>query len=160
MKAFDFSNVDGERMAAAADHYFMVDDRCCGESVLKSGCEALGIESDVVPGIALGLGGGMGLQGHVCGAVSAAALVLSIAISKTIEDYPTRKMTAFGAVARLCTELEKRFGSIQCRKMCGLDLTTEEGINQLISSVKAQKCAGFLKESARALAIELKALAK
>ena len=114
-------------MAAAADRYFMVDERCRGESVRKSGCEALGIKSDAVPDIALGLGGGMGLQGHICGAVSAAALVLSMATSKTIEDYPARKATTFEAVGRLCRELGKRFGSIQFRQMCGLDLTTPEG---------------------------------
>ena len=158
--SFNYSDLDGERMAVAADHYFMVDGRCCGESVLKSGCEALGIKNDVVPDIALGLGGGMGLQGHICGAVAAAALVLSLAFANAIEDYPTRKTAVFAAVGRLCMELEKRFGSIQCRQMCGLDLTTPEGLNQLVESVKARKCAGFVKESARALAVELKALAK
>jgi len=127
MQAFNYSNIDGEAMAAAADRYFMVDERCRGESVRKSGCEALGIKSDAVPDIALGLGGGMGLQGHICGAVSAAALVLSMATSKTIEDYPARKATTFEAVGRLCRELGKRFGSIQFRQMCGLDLTTPEG---------------------------------
>ena len=150
--------IDREQMAALADRYFMVDERCCGESILKSGCEALGIRSELFPDIALGLGGGIGLQGHVCGAVSAAALVVSLALAKKTPDYGSRKMATFQAAGRVCAALEKRFGSVECRQMCGLDLTTGEGLGRLMSGVKAEKCAGFVKETARVLADELSAV--
>jgi C_GCAxxG_C_C family probable redox protein len=152
--------VDGKAMAAAADHYFMVDELCCGESVLKSGCEALGIKSDAVPQIALGFGGGLGLQGHTCGCVNAGVLVLAMALAKEIKDYPTRKMATFGAVGRFCKTIEKRWGSVQCRQLIGLDLTTEAGLNQLLDKVKAEKCAGFVKDTMRVLAEELRSIPK
>ena len=151
--------IDGERMAAAADRYFMVDDRCCGEAILKAGCEAMRIESDLLPDIALGLGGGIGLQGHVCGAVSGAALVVSLAMAKKTPDYGERKMATFEAAGRVCKELEKRWGSAECRQMCDLDLTQPEGLQKLMGGVKAQKCAGFVKDTARALAEELRRIA-
>jgi hypothetical protein len=56
--------------------------------------------------------------------------------------------------------LEQRFGMIQCRQMCGLYLTIPEELDQLGESVKIQKCAGFVKESARALAVEPKVLTR
>ena len=151
--------IDGDRMASAADKYFMVDERCCGESILKAGCEAIGVKSDLFPDIALGLGGGIGLQGHTCGAVSAAALVVSLAMAKKTPDYSARKMATFEAAGRVCKELEKRLGSVQCRKMCKLDLTRPTGLEKLMGGVKAEKCAGFVKETARVLAKELRQIA-
>jgi C_GCAxxG_C_C family probable redox protein len=151
--------IDAEAMAAAADRYFMVDEKCCGESLLRAGAEAAGIQSDAVPDIAIGFGGGFGLQGHVCGALSGAVLALSLAISRRIKDYPTRKMAAFQAVGRMCKEFEKRFGSVVCRQLLnGLDLTTEAGLKELLATVKAKKCAGFVKDAARILAGELQAI--
>lgn len=151
--------IDEERMAAAADRYFMVDDLCCSEAILRTGCEALGIECDLLPDIALGLGGGIGLQGHVCGAISATALVISLAMAKKVPDYSARKMATYEAAGRVCKTLEKRCGSVQCRQMCGLDLTGLEGLQKLMGGVKADKCAGFVKEAARALAEELSRIA-
>jgi C_GCAxxG_C_C family probable redox protein len=150
---------DGERLAAAADQYFMADERCCGESVLKAGCEAIGVKSELLPDIALGLGGGVGLQGHVCGAVSGAAVVISLAMAKKTPDYATRKMATFEAAGRVCREVEQRLGSVECRQLCGLDLTKPEGLQQLLDTVKAEKCAGLVKETARVLAKELRHIA-
>ena len=151
--------IDGEKMAAAADKYFMVDERCCGESVLKAGCDAMGIKCDLVPDIALGFGGGVGLQGHVCGAVSGAVLAVSVAMLKKTPDYGARKMATFEAAGRVCEELEKRWGSVECSQLCKLDLTKPEGLQKLLSSVKAEKCADFVKDAARALAKELRRIA-
>jgi C_GCAxxG_C_C family probable redox protein len=146
-------------MASAADKVFMTDDRSCSEAILGSGCEALGIKSELIPDIALGFGGGFGLQGHVCGAVSGAAMVLSLAMAKKAPDYSARKMATYQAVGRLCKTLERQWGSLQCRQMCDLDLTRLEGLQKLMGGVKAEKCAGFVKDTARALADELRRIA-
>ena len=151
--------IDGERMAAAADKMFMANARCCSESLLATGCDALGIKNDLIPDIILGLGGGFGLQGHVCGSVSGAVLVISLAMAKKVPDYAARKMATYEAAGRLCKTLEKRWGSVQCRQLCGLDLTRPEGLAKLMGGVKAEKCAGFVKDAARALAEELSRIA-
>jgi C_GCAxxG_C_C family probable redox protein len=85
-----------------------------------------------IPDIALGLGGGVGLQGHVCGAVSGASLVVSLAMAKRVPEYSARKLATFEAAGRVCEELERRFGSVECRQMCGLDLTSPQGLEKLI----------------------------
>jgi arsenite methyltransferase len=152
--------IDAEAMASAAHDYFMLVARCCGESLLLAGSEALGIESELFPDIALGLGGGMGLQGHICGAVSGASMVISLAVlQKEPNDYSTRQGMTFSAVGRLCRAVENRLGSVACQQLCGLDLTTDEGFQQLIAGVKAAKCAVVVKEVARILAAELQLLA-
>jgi hypothetical protein len=96
------------------------------------------------------------LQGHVCGAVSGAALVISLAMAKKVPDYAARKMATYEAAGRLCKALANRWGSVQCRQMCDLDLTQIEGLQKLVGGVKADKCAGFVKDTARALAEELR----
>lgn len=148
-------SIDVERMVKAADTFFMIDERSCSEALLKAGCEAIGIAGDWLPDIALGLGGGIGLQGHVCGAVSGAALVISLAMANKVPAYAARRMPTHEAAGRVCKELERRFGSLQCRQICGLDLTQPEGIQKLFGGVKTEKCADFVREAARVLAEEL-----
>jgi C_GCAxxG_C_C family probable redox protein len=151
--------IDGAQMAAAADEFFMVDERCCGEAVLRCGCQAMGIESDLIPDIALGFGGGVGLQGHLCGAVSGAVLAVALAMAKKTPDYAARKMATFQAAGRVCKALKKQWGSVECRQLCELDLTTPEGLGKLMGGVKAERCAGFVKDAARELAKELRHIA-
>ena len=57
------AEIDSEGMAKAAREHFMDGKRACSESILLAGCQALGIQSELVPDVALGLAGGIGLQG-------------------------------------------------------------------------------------------------
>ncbi len=84
----------------------------CAQSVLSTYCEKL----------ALGLGGGMGKLGEVCGAVSAAYLVISLKNgSCTAYDIETKEK-----VYQLVQDFEKQFsernGTTLCRELLGLDL--------------------------------------
>ena len=150
---------DGVRLATAADKHFMAEKRSCGEAILQAGCEALGIDNELIPDIALGLGGGIGLQGHVCGAVSGAALTISLAMAKKVPDYAARKMATFEAVGRCCRDVERRLGSAQCRQLCELDLTHPDELRKHVDEGKAEKCAGIVKEVAHVLAEELRRIA-
>ncbi len=149
---------DPEALAARAQELFAAGGLTCSEAILKAGCEALKMESHLVPHIALGLGGGVGLQGEVCGAVSGCALVLSLATAATTPDYPARKAATFAAVGRLSRDFARRCGSVRCRDISGLDLTREEDRKKLAESVKAERCVPAVAEAARILAEEIGAL--
>ena len=122
-----------------------------------AGCEALGIKSGLVPDIALGLAGGVGGQGDTCGVLTAAAMVLSLAIARKETEYPKKKMRIVQAVGRVHSEFKKQFGCTDCRTLCGLDLTTEEGRKKLAEGVRVQKCAKFVEAGAKLVARELDA---
>ena len=120
-----------------------------------AGCECLSVESDIIPDIALGLVGGIGLQGRTCGAITGAAMVLSLAVAQKESDYKKKKMEVFNAVGRLYKKFDEKFGSTDCRPLCGLDLTTEQGRKTLEEVVKENICAEFVETASRLMAEEL-----
>jgi C_GCAxxG_C_C family probable redox protein len=148
--------IDADKLAARAHEHFIPGKRTCGESILMAGCEALGIDSNLVPDIALGLAGGVGLQGETCGVITSSAMVLSLAVAAEETEYPKKKMQTLAAVGRLRCAFQKEFGHTDCRSLSGLDLTKPEDRKKLMESVKSQTCAKFVKGGARLLAEELR----
>jgi len=150
--------IDADRLVETAHKHFIPGKRTCCESILMAGCEALQIESELVPDVALGLAGGIGLQGDTCGVITSSAMVLSLAVAAKENDYPKKKMQTLGAVGRLRCAFEEECGHTDCRSLCGLDLTKPEDRMKLKESVKAQTCAKLVKAGARLLAKELQSI--
>ena len=152
------AKVDPDKLAGSAVKYLVERKRTCGEAILAAGCDVLGIRSDLIPDIALGLGCGVGCQGRICGVVSGGVMVLSLAMARKQPDYAKRvgpTMTACGQYFRACF---KALGTCNCRKLSGLDLTTPEGRMKLKTSVKAKVCSKYMDKAARILAEHLNKL--
>jgi C_GCAxxG_C_C family probable redox protein len=110
--------------------------------VLLAVCQEFGIETenDVIPRIASGFAGGIGITGAVCGAVAGAVMAIGLKLGRadTLEESLRRL-----AVSR---EFRRRFeaemGTISCRELTGVDLIgvdlTTEGIGQFMSLDTAQ----------------------
>lgn len=149
--------ISPDDLAQAAKRYFLDRRRSCVESILLAGCEALKIKSDVVPEIAMGLAGGIGMQGETCGVLTGSALVLSLAVARKEKEteYPKELMRTVEAVGRLLQAFKKECGHTDCRSLTGVDLTTAEGRERHKTSIRAQKCAGYVTTAARLLAHEL-----
>ena len=150
--------IDPDRLSEAAYEQFIPGKLTCCESILMAGCAELDIKNDLVPDIALGLAGGIGLQGKTCGVITGCAMVLSIAIAQKEKDYVKKKMATLQTVGRLYNAFEDRVGSTECRTLSGLDLTTPEGRKKLQESVKKQTCTKFVKVGSELLAMELQRL--
>lgn len=151
-------DVDPAKFAETAYQHFIPGKRTCSESILKAGCEALDIKSDLVPDIALGLAGGIGLQGETCGVLTSSALVLSLAIAQKEKEYPKKKMATLQAVGRVYKAFKKQVGDTRCQALCGLDLTTPEGRKELQTRVKEQTCTRYVKVGSELLVKELQKL--
>jgi len=149
------AEISADAMADSATTHFLGEKLSCAESVLLAGSESLGIESDLIPDIALGLAGGVGLLGKTCGLISGSAMALSLAIAPLEPDYPKRKMRTMRAVQTFCKGFEAACGSTECRRLCGLDLTTPEGREALKTRVKKEVCAKHLDTAVRMLADQL-----
>jgi C_GCAxxG_C_C family probable redox protein len=100
-------------------------------------CQEFGIKNDIIPRIASCFGGGIGNTGAVCGAVAGAVMAIGLKKERgdTMEDW-----FRLSAVAQ---EFRRRFeaemGTINCRELTGMDLTTPDGIKQLMDSNIPQK---------------------
>ena len=149
------ARIDPDELAAAAVRHFLPGKLTCGEALLKAACEALDIRSDLVPDAALGLAGGVGLQGKTCGCVTGPAVVLGLAIGRQERQYKAKKMRTLKAAGAYCKRFEEKFGTVACRKISGLDLTTPEGREKLASHVKADTCSKVVETAARMLAESL-----
>ena len=89
-------------------------------------------KNDVIPRIASGFAGGIGNTGAVCGAVIGAVMAIGLKQGQadTMDDM-LRNLATAGEFRR---RFEAEMGSISCRELTGVDLSTEEGIKQFMSS--------------------------
>lgn len=101
-------------------------------------CKEFGIEVDekTIPRIASFFAGGIGNSGSVCGAVIGAVMGIGLKLEMGDEvEAALRKLALAGEFRR---RFEAEMETIYCRELTGLDLTTPEGLKELMTSDKAQ----------------------
>ncbi len=95
-------------------------------------CQDYNIENELIPKIATCFGGGIGNTGSVCGAVIGATMAIGIVRKRStnIEEWL--------ATAEIAREFRRRFEdemqTISCRELTGVDLSTNEGREDLMNS--------------------------
>jgi len=90
------------------------------------------IEEDVIRRIAFGFAGGLGNTGAVCGAVIGA--VMAIGLKRGRADTMEGTLRELAVAREFRRRFEAEMKTINCRELTGVDLTTEDGIEQLMSS--------------------------
>jgi len=114
----------------------MMKKRNCAMIVLGEFADQLGFDREETDPLTLCFGGGM-MNGHVCGAVSAAYMVIG---------------AHFGEVEKaeaVCDEFNKRFiekhGSILCRELLGVDFSDREARDAAFEKGRTiEKCPDFM----------------
>jgi C_GCAxxG_C_C family probable redox protein len=102
-------------------------------------CQEFELETgqDIIPKIASGFAGGIGNTGAVCGAVIGAVMAIGL---KQDRATTVEEMFENLALARTFRDrFEGEMETIHCRELTGMDLTTTEGIEGLMSSEVVQK---------------------
>ena len=90
----------------------------CSQSVIACFADVLGLSETAAAKLSAGLGGGVGRQREVCGAVSGAAMVLGFVFGGA---DGTDKKRAYEKVREFSDEFKKRNRFIVCRQLLGLD---------------------------------------
>ena len=113
----------------------------CSEAVAMAGMKRLGRQSDLIPRIATGFGGGLSRTKSVCGALTGGVLVLSAAFGR--DKLGDDRDVLVGKVQALVDGFRSRFGSHNCFALTGLDFN--EPTAQVIyrQRVHAQ-CRGYV----------------
>ena len=95
-------------------------------------CQEKGIENELVPRIATVFGGGMARTGEVCGAVIGALMCIGIRHGR---EEPTQSdAEGYALTQQFLRRFRDEMGSIQCRELTGIDLSTPEGLQEFRSS--------------------------
>ena len=90
------------------------------------------IENDVIRRIAFGFAGGLGNTGAVCGAVVGA--VMAIGLKRGRADTMEEGLRELAVSREFRRRFEAEMETISCRELTGVDLSTEEGLEQFMSS--------------------------
>lgn len=90
----------------------------CSQSVVCAFADILGLSAARCARLSCGLGGGVGRQREVCGAVSGAAIVLGFVFGG--EDGREKK-AAYEKVRAFSEKFKRKNGSIVCRELLGLE---------------------------------------
>ncbi len=98
----------------------------CSQAVFVAFCDRFGIDESTAKKISAGLGGGLGRQREVCGAVSAASMVLGAIVAAQEGADQKSKQKNYELVRELSDRFRQRHNSIICREMLK-DLAVNKG---------------------------------
>jgi C_GCAxxG_C_C family probable redox protein len=118
--------------------------------------KTLGLESDCIPHIATGLGGGIGRQGEVCGALNGGALLVGLTYRRREGDNEAKNLI-YAKTEEFVRHFAEANGAILCRELIGLDLTSKEGLQEYYAQNKREeKCNEVVKNAVQAILKVLK----
>jgi C_GCAxxG_C_C family probable redox protein len=93
-------------------------------------------ENDIIPRIAFYFAGGIGNTGAVCGAVVGAVMAIGLKLGRA--DTMEESLGRLSVAQEFRRRLEAEMGTINCRELTGVDLSTLEGVEHYMSSDKPQ----------------------
>lgn len=113
----------------------------CAEAVAIAGMKHLGRQSDLIPRIATGFGGGLSRTKSVCGALTGGVLVLSAAFGR--DKLGDDRDVLLSKVQALVAGFRARFGSDNCFALTSLDFNDPAAQAIYRQRVHAQ-CRGYV----------------
>jgi C_GCAxxG_C_C family probable redox protein len=93
-------------------------------------------ENDAISRIASPFAGGMGNSGAVCGAVVGA--MMAIGLKQRRADTREKMLRNLAMAREFRCRFEAEMGTIICRELTGLDLSTDKGLEEFMNSDKPQ----------------------
>ena len=104
------------------------------------------MDNDTAMKIGNAFGGGMGLMGGTCGAVTGAFIILGLKFGSADVRDKASKAKTYDLVKGFAAEFEASNGSLSCRELLGFDIGSREktpGSGKIIS----KKCPALVNDS-------------
>ena len=108
----------------------------CAEAVAIAGMKRLGRQSDLVPRIATGFGGGLSRTKSICGALTGGVLVLSAAFGR--DKLGDDREVLLAKTQALVGGFRASFGSDNCFELTGLDFGEPDAMRAYRERVHAR----------------------
>jgi len=115
-----------ERVDKAVE-IFHPDNCSCSQAMAVAFGPGLGIDEATARAVARGFGGGIAAHGLTCGAVTGAVMMLGVHAGRVEADDKKAKSLAYELARRFSDRFKARHGTIECRELIGVDLSTEAG---------------------------------
>jgi C_GCAxxG_C_C family probable redox protein len=116
----------------------------CAQAVLAAFNDQTGLEQDKAIRIAGSFGGGM-KQALTCGAVTGALMVLGMKYGSPDHTDMKEKARITAITRGFATHFIARHGTVSCRDLLGLDISTKEGHDEAVAKgLFKSQCTQFI----------------
>jgi C_GCAxxG_C_C family probable redox protein len=117
---------------------------------MKAVLENTGLDFDEIFHLAAGFGGGVGLQGHICGAVSGAVAALGVINGKKFDDVVKHKEATYDSSEKFMRLFQEKNGSILCDELTGIEMADRAAHDRAIEDGTFKKvCPGYVEDAVR-----------
>jgi C_GCAxxG_C_C family probable redox protein len=124
----------------------------CAQSVLAAKSDITGLSVTDSLKIATGFGAGMAMMQKTCGAVTGAYMVIGARHGRVNPDDQDSRDKTYALIGEFNRRFTELHGSLGCRELLGVDLQTEEGIEEAEREGYFQsRCAKFVQEAEKIL---------
>ncbi|MBI5522272.1 MAG: C_GCAxxG_C_C family protein [Desulfarculus sp.] len=124
----------------------------CSQAMLAGFGAAYGLEQGLAQDLGRALGGGLGRSALTCGAITGAVLVLGLACQGQAGNELALRQRSYGAVRELMRRFKELHGSLECRELLGVDISSDEGLRQAKEAgLFGTRCADLVRDTARLL---------
>ncbi len=121
----------------------------CAQSVMCAFSGSLGIDERTVKLMASGFGGGMGREQLTCGAVAGAVMAVGCRWFDP-DDAAGSKERVYAKTREVLRRFRELHGSVSCRELLGVDLSTPEGKKRMKEQDLAHRlCEPFVMDACR-----------
>lgn len=121
----------------------------CAQAVFSTYSGELGLDPVLALRIAGSFGGGMGLIGETCGAVTGAIMLIGLKYGKVRVDDTAAKEKTYALVQEYKRQFVELNGSVRCKELLGYDISIpEEMITAGEKNLFKTLCPKLVKDSA------------
>ena len=95
----------------------------CAQSLLSAFAPQFGLDEELALRLAGPFGAGIARRGEMCGAVSGGLMALGLCYGTVHVEDPQAQRRMYAQAEAFLRRFEQRFGSLDCRRLLGLDLS-------------------------------------
>ena len=106
------------------------------------------IHDSLLPGLASGFGGGIGLKGSLCGALTGSVIAIGMKSGRTDPKDRVTALKIYEKCRQFWDKFEKEFGSLNCYDLTGHHLDNSEENKKWLASGGREKCRDIVTKTA------------
>ena len=124
----------------------------CTQSIIKAYASEVGMKEEDAVRMASSLGGGVGRNGHICGAVSGAALIIGMKFGTTDPANFRAKEEAYNKTNELLEKFSAENKSVLCKELIPYDIKNTEDLKKAREAgVFTKQCPLYVSSAGRIL---------
>jgi C_GCAxxG_C_C family probable redox protein len=119
----------------------------CAQSIIAAFADDLGLDQETALKIASPFGSGMARLQSICGAVTGALMVLGFKYGMGVRVDLNIKEISYILAGEFIDQFKTKNRDLECGKLLGIDMNTEEGKELIQQKAHLPKCEKFLRDT-------------